>query len=190
MRFAMFIATSICIGIMTISKEFVPLFFGIGFEKCITIFNIILPSCVFLAFANVIRTQYLLPRKKDNIFIFSLFTGAVVNVIINLALIPGYASIGAAIGTLAAEVVVCVFQAVAVYKEANIGRNITNSIPFICAGMAMYFVFRNYTPAFHSAWIALFIKIIISGLFYLAVLAVLIGGYNLIRFIFVNGSTK
>lgn len=183
MRFAMFIATSICIGIMTISKEFVLLFFGIGFEKCITIFNIILPSCVFLAFANVIRTQYLLPRKKDNIFISSLFTGAVVNVIINLVLIPGYASIGAAIGTLAAEVAVCVFQAVAVYKEANIGRNITNSIPFICAGMVMYCVFRNYTPTFHSAWIALFIKIIISGLFYLAVLAVLIGGHKLIRFI-------
>lgn len=184
MRFAMFIATSTCLGIMTISKEFVPLFFGSGFDKCITIFNIILPSCVFLAFANVVRTQYLLPRKKDYIFIASLFTGAVVNVIINLALIPQFASIGASIGTLAAEMVVCVFQSVAVFKDANIWKNMVNSSPFMVSGIAMYVLFRNYTPSISYGWIALFLKIIICGLFYLALLAVFVGGKRLLKLLY------
>lgn len=190
MTFAMFISTSICMGIMTIAQEFVPLFFGQGFEKCIILFNIILPSCIFLAFANVIRTQYLLPRKKDLVFISSLFTGAVINVVLNYILIPRYESIGAAIGTLAAEIAVCVFQAWAVFKEANIGRNIVNSIPFLLAGIAMYSVFNRYTPDVDGAWIALVIKIIICASFYLAVLAVLIGVTKLIRHINVNENTK
>ncbi len=172
--FAMFVSTSICMGIMTVSKEFVPIFFGPGFEKCVFIFDIILPSCIFLAFANVIRTQYLLPRKRDGLFIVSLFSGAVVNLVLNYLLIPHLASVGAAIGTLAAEVVVCVIQAAFVYKEANIGRNILNSLPFIIAGIAMFSLFRDYTVGITSnAIAALVIKIGISGLFYLVIIGVL-----------------
>lgn len=179
--FAMFISTSICVGIMTVSDIFVPLFYGDGFEKCIILFNVVLPSCIFLAFANVIRTQYLLPRKKDKLFVASLFSGAAVNLVLNVLLIPKYASIGAAIGTLVAEIVVCVVQSISVFKEANIGRNIINSIPFILSGIAMYVTFQGYTPSISSQLMALFVKILISGVFYLAVLGILLFIKNLIR---------
>lgn len=172
--FAMFISSSICLGIMAVAKEFVPLYYGEGFDKCISLFYIILPSCLFLAFANVIRTQYLLPRKMDRLFIISLFSGAGVNVLLNLALIPRFASVGAAIGTLAAEVVVCVIQSAAVFKEANIGRNIISSIPFVASGVLMFLIFRNYTPDISNAIIALLVKIIICGAFYLAILGIII----------------
>ena len=181
--FAMFLSTSVCVGIMTISKEFVTLYFGEGFEKCDQLFLIVLPSCVFLAFANVIRTQYLLPRKKDKLFIISLFSGAAVNVTLNLLLIPRFASVGAAIGTLAAEIVVCVVQAVCVYEEANIGKNILNSLPFIFAGIVMFVVCRNYVPAIGNAVLALLIKIVVSGALYMAVLGVCL----LIRKMLVRG---
>lgn len=188
--FAMFISTSMCMGIMTVAKEFVPVFYGVGFDKCVYIFYIILPSCIFLAFANVIRTQFILPRKRDMLMVGSLFGGAAVNLLLNVLLIPRYASVGASVGTLFAEVIVCVIQSVFVFEEANIGENIVNSIPFICAGMAMFFAFSRYTPGVDSAWIALFIKIIICALFYLAVLAVLIGVTRLIKHINVDGSDK
>ena len=172
--FAMFISTSICIGIMTVSKEFVPLFFGIGFDKCNTLFAIILPSCIFLAFANVIRTQYLLPRKRDVVYVLSLFSGAIVNLVANLVLIPRYASVGAAIGTLAAEITVCVFQSVSVLKEARIGKNILKSLPFIISGVIMFVMCHNYAPKFDNRVIGLLFKILISGGVYIAVLGVMI----------------
>lgn len=172
--FAMFISTSTCIGIMTVAREFVPLFFGEGFEKCILLFWIILPSCIFLAFANVIRTQFLLPRKRDKLFVISLFSGAVINVILNLLLIPRFASVGAALGTLAAEIVVCVVQAACVFKEANIGRNILNSIPFVFSGIVMFVVFHNYAPPIGNTLAALVLKIVICGMLYCAVLGVVI----------------
>ena len=168
--YAMFVSSSICIGIMTISKEFVPMFFGKGFERCVTLFYIILPSCIFLAFANVIRTQYLLPRKKDVLYVSSLFAGAAVNLVLNLLLIPRLESVGAAIGTLVAEIVVCVVQSACVFKEADIGRNIINSLPFVFAGIVMFTVCHNIVVPIQNSIIALLIKIVISGLLYLTVL--------------------
>jgi len=171
---AMFISNSISFGIMTVAQEFVPIFYGKGFEKCIFLFYIILPSCIFLAFANVIRTQYLIPRKKDRSYIISLTMGAIINVFFNLALIPEYGAIGAALGTLAAEVVVCAVQAAFVYKEVNIGRNIVNSLPFVIAGIIMFLVCRNFVPPIGNAIIALLVKILISGALYLSVLGVFV----------------
>ncbi len=168
--FVMFISSSICLGIMTVAKEFVPIFYGKGFDKCVDLFYIILPSCIFAAFANVIRTQYLLPRKKDTLFVISLFSGAAVNLVLNLILIPRFESIGAAIGTMAAEIMVCVVQAAFVYNEADIGRNIINSLPFVFAGIVMFVAFRNYTPGFDNEIVALGVKVIISGALYMAVL--------------------
>ncbi len=173
--FAMFLSTSLCMGIMSVSREFVTVYFGEGFEKCEQLFLIVLPSCIFLAFANVIRTQYLLPRKKDKLFIISLFSGAAVNVLLNVVLIPRYASVGAAIGTLVAEIVVCVIQAAYVYKEANIGRNIINSIPFLISGVVMFLAIWRYTPRVSNSILALGVKVILGGMCYLIVLAIILG---------------
>lgn len=108
--FAMLMSSSFCFGIMGIAKEFVPFFYGKGYEKCILLFWILLPSCLFLAFANVIRTQYLLPHQMDIPYVISAFLGAFVNIILNFCLIPQYGALGAAVGTLIAEMVVCLYQ--------------------------------------------------------------------------------
>nr|WP_297704301.1 flippase [uncultured Butyrivibrio sp.] len=180
--FAMFVSSSVCMGIMTVAKEFVPVFYGIGFDKCIYIFYIILPSCIFLAFANVIRTQFILPRKRDALFVVSLFSGAGVNLLLNALLIPHYAAIGASIGTLAAEIVVCIIQAAYVYKEANIGKNVVNSIPFLLAGILMFAIFFNYKPVIENAIMALIVKIVICGTFYMLLLGGMLGIKRLLKF--------
>ena len=177
-KLAMFISSAVCMGIMTVAAEFVPLFYGRGFEKCIYLFYIILPGSMFEAFANVIRTQYLIPRKKDKIYILSLIMGATINLICNLILIPRYASVGASIGTLAAYVMVCIVQAVCVFNDANIGRNILNSLPFVIAGVAMFVVFYGYRPPLQSDFLALVAKIVICGLFYMGVLGIIILAKN------------
>ncbi|MBQ9588586.1 MAG: flippase [Butyrivibrio sp.] len=171
--FVMFASTSVSMGIMSVSKEFVPIFFGSGFDKCILIFKIILPSCIFLAFANVIRTQILIPQKKDGIYTISLLIGAVMNLGLNLLLIPRMAAVGASIGTLVTEITVCVIQAVSVLKEGNIIKNSIRSLPFIFAGCLMYLVFENYKITItDNLVVALLLKIVLSGSFYCIVLGV------------------
>lgn len=165
--FVMFLSTSMCFGIMGIADIFVPLFYGNGYEQCIVLFQILLPSCMFLAFANVIRTQYLIPYKQDKIYITSVSLGAIINLIINLLLIPKLASTGAAVGTLFAEAAVCIYQAVKVRKEINTFKYFKNSIFFIISGLIMYIVLRFIKLPITSSIFNLFIKIIIGVFLYL-----------------------
>lgn len=91
-------------------KNICSIFYGQGYDICIVLYLILLPSCLFLGLANVVRTQYLLPHNMDKEYVVSAFLGAFVNILINLCLIPKWGAIGAAIGTLVAEITVCVYQ--------------------------------------------------------------------------------
>lgn len=137
---AMFMSSLIGFGIMMEAGTFVPWFYGDGYEKCIILYKILLPSCLFLAFANVIRTQYLIPNKKDISYIVSLFAGAGINLLVNILLIGKYKSTGVAIGTLTAEITVCVIQIFLVKKQISMFENVMSSLCYIVAGLAMYFI--------------------------------------------------
>ncbi|WP_051226476.1 oligosaccharide flippase family protein [Butyrivibrio sp. MC2013] len=171
--FAVFIASSVSIGIMTVAREFVPIFYGEGFDKCVGIYYIMLPSCVFIAFANVIRTQYLIPNNWDRVFVTSLLSGAGLNFLMNLLLIPRLQSYGAALGTLFAEALVCIYQAVAVRKVLPIGRYLIGSVKFILAGYVMFAAFYKMPFAITGRAVAdLMIKIIVAGAVYMLCLGI------------------
>ena len=154
---------------MGVSKEFVPLFYGAGYEKCISLFLILLPTCLFLAFANVIRTQYLLPHQMDRAYVISAILGAIVNVSGNIILIPNFGSIGASISTLLAETIVCIYQSNAVKRYQPIMLYVKKSMPFLFSGMIMFFVIFTITlPS--SNIVSLLIKIILGICIYFIVL--------------------
>lgn len=168
--FSFFLSTSMGFGIMGISKEFVPIFYGEGYKECSYLFLILLPSCFFLAFANVVRTQYILPKKMDDIYVKSAFLGAIVNLIINFFLIPLKGAIGASIGTLFAEIVVCIYQVIRVRKYLPISLYIKKGIPFFISGIVMfsiiYFINFKNIPIIY----VLLIKIILGAILYLLLL--------------------
>lgn len=171
----MFFSTSLCFGIMAISDIFVPLFYGRGYENCIILFNVLLPSCIFMSFSNIIRTQYLLPEKEDTIFMKSIIIGAIINIIVNYWLIPKYASLGTALGTLIAECTVCLYQTISIRKKIEIKKYILVSIPYIVAGLLMFISVKrvNFLFALHIVLIlkicigiAIYFFVIISFLFF------------------------
>lgn len=166
---AIFLSSSMGFGIMGVAKEFVPLFYGKGYETCVSLFWILLPSSIFFAFGNVIRTQYLLPKKMDKVYVTSAFLGALTNVIINLLLIPRYYSIGAAIGTLFSEAIVCIYQSKKIEGCIPIKKYVKKIFPFILAGIGMYIILINLnlkTELLES----LILKIIIGAIIYVLIL--------------------
>ena len=134
-----FLSSSMCLGIIAVAGEFVPLFFGDGFEKCKEILTVLMLSCLFVAFANVIRTQYLIPHEIDKMYVISLLFGAVVNFTVNWVMIPRYASFGAGIGTLFAEATVCIYQCLCVRKQIGLGKCLNDVLPYLLAGVLMCF---------------------------------------------------
>lgn len=163
---SVFLSMSMALGMSALSKEFVPFFYGKGFEKCEVLIPILVLSSIFISWANVIRTQYLIPYKMDKIYIESVFLGAITNVAINIILIPYLQSIGAAIGTLLAEIVVCIYQSLRIRKFLNIKLIFKQSLPFIFFGSIMYIFVVNVHLA-NNTFLDIILKVGVGGVIYL-----------------------
>ena len=166
LMFSMFVSTASSFGIMAIANVFVPFFYGNGFEKCIMLFYILLPSCPVIAFSSVLRTQFLLPKGEDRIYISSLWFGAFTNLIVNIILIPPMGSVGAAIGSVMAYSAVCLVQAIGIRNKIDIIAKIKYVIPFLIAGICMFMLTYSIETDF-SGIIAIIIKIVLGASIYI-----------------------
>lgn len=135
--FVMFLSLAMCAGLIGVGYHFAPFFFGKEFEKTGILIMILSTTLPFVSFANVLRTQYLIPKEKDKIYIISVFLGAITNLIMNFIFIPLYGSIGACIGTISAEFIVVLYQSLAIRTEISISTYIKNAIPFFIKSLIM-----------------------------------------------------
>ena len=104
-------------GIMSIKEVFTDVYFGEGYAKTSVLLGYLIVTVFFFGIGNVLRTQYLIPKKLDKIYIHSAIFGAVLNLVANFILIPFMASTGASIATIIAEVSVCCYQFYMVRKD-------------------------------------------------------------------------
>ena len=109
--------SAMAFGVAAVADRFAPLFYGEDFRYSGTLMAPLGFTLIMIGFANVIRTQVVLPRKRDHIFVKSVCSGAVVNLIANACLIPSLQSMGAVIGTLLAEMTVPTVQYLLLRKE-------------------------------------------------------------------------
>ena len=137
-RFMMFMAFPICFGLIAIANTFVPIFMGAEFEKSALLVMLLSSTIVFISFANVLRTQYLIPKEEDGKYMGSIIMGAIVNLIANFMLIPFYASAGACIGTILAEFTVMIYQIIVVRKTLPVKKYLCDSIVFFVKGAIMF----------------------------------------------------
>lgn len=166
MLFVMFLSVGMTFGIAGIAETFVPLFLGEGFVDCIQLLVYIAPTIIFYSWANVIRTQHLIPNKKDRSYILSVLSGAVINLAVNFLLIPKYGALGAVIGTVAAEATVCIMQTVVVRKEIEIYKFFMNSLPFLVFGFIMYQVIEIIGKLSLGEMLVVFLQILSGTLVY------------------------
>lgn len=158
---------SIGFGLMGISDSFVPFFFGNAFLRCIPLIHVLLPSCFFVGISNVIRTQFLIPLKKDSVYVKGIVFGTIVNFILNLFLLSKWGAMGAAFSTLLAEVIVFGYQCFKIRKKVHIFLYIRESIPLIILGVAMYIIVRSCRFANLSGVILIIVQILIGATIYI-----------------------
>ena len=140
MPFILFLAFPMVFGICAVSKDFSLIFFGNEFEKCGLLIQLLSITIIFLSWGNVIRTQYLIPKEKDKEYVISAFLGAIVNFIMNCIFIPKHTSIGACIGTIAAEFIVMCYQSWVVRKELPLKEYMLNSLGFFIKAIIMFII--------------------------------------------------
>ncbi len=158
-------------GLASVAREFAPLFFGADFAESGTLMIPLSMTLLTIGFANVIRTQWVLPQKRDGIFVKSVLTGAAVNVVLNALLIPHYGAMGAVIATVAAELSVPVVQFVILRRELPFGRYVKYALTYAIIGMAMLLAVRCVHLAGLSGWAELLLMVAVGGTVYLLLCA-------------------
>ena len=160
-------------GIISIGETLAPVYFGKAFIGCSSTIIILSISIIFLSWANIIRTQYLIPNKIDRPYIVSTIVGAIVNLIINILLIPRYGADGAAVGTVFAELTVFIVQMLYTRKEISIFSNIKCILYILPIGIIMIIIAKYIRSIFGITIKSLVLQIAISGMFYLILIFVI-----------------
>lgn len=168
--FSTIIAFSTGCGLIAIGNELAPVLFGNEFLGCGTLIVLLSISIPFVAWANIIRTQYLIPNKRDSVYLLSTSTGAVVNLAFNIALIPIYGAVGAVIGSILAEASVFIIQVVKVNKELPICSLLRNSMPYIIFGVIMGISVKGVISILPSNVFGLCVSVIMGILLYAVML--------------------
>jgi O-antigen/teichoic acid export membrane protein len=167
MKFIMSLSLAMAFGIIGISSVFPTVFFGDEFAPCNIILAGLAVSIPFTAFANVLRTQYLIPKHYDKVFIYSLIIGAIVNIVMNYLMIPHFGAMGAVIGTICAEITVCLIQVGAVRSKIPVAEYLFNALPYAGMGIMMAALVFYIGQNMSQNVITLICQIVVGTIIYL-----------------------
>ena len=96
-------------GIVGVARDFVPIFFGKGYEQVIYLLYLMSPLIIIIGISNCLGSQYYTPSGQRARSAKVIVLGAGVNLLLNLVLIPQLESTGAVIASVIAETVITVF---------------------------------------------------------------------------------
>lgn len=161
------ISIAISFGIAAISKEFVPLFFGPGYEDCIMLIIVLSPVLIVKGFSLTARNQYLIPHHLERIFIKSVVLGGIVNLIINALLIKLMGAMGTVIGTLSAELIACIVQYLEMNKYIKIQSVLKNTLVYICIGLIMFVLVRLCSKLPLSVYLVLIFEVFVGAVVFI-----------------------
>ena len=141
-QFALLLGLPICFGLIGISDNLVPWFYGEGYDKVSVLLKVSGFLVIAIGLSNITGLQYLVPTKQQNKLTKSVCTGALVNIVMNAILIPKWYSVGAAIASVIAEFSVTFVQFVYVKDQFNL-KQIAKLVPrYFVASMMMLLLLK------------------------------------------------
>ena len=158
---------ALAFGVAAVADRFAPLFFGEAFRASGTLMAPLAFTLIAIGFANVIRTQVVLPQKRDSIFVRSVCCGAAVNLAANACLIPSMGAMGAVVGTLLAETTVPAVQYLILRRELPYRRFLGYLGVYAALGGVMFLCVRLAGRIFaEESWLHLGIQTLTGILVY------------------------
>lgn len=164
-------------GLIGVAPCFVPIFFGAGYEKTITIMQILAFLVPIICISGAFESTYYTPAGKRKQSLMFLVVGAVVNLALSAPLIIYLKSVGAAIASVVAETTIvilyfCFCEKTVTFKEfvQLIWKKIVSSgIMLGVIYLLIYFVKSHIV----SPYLFLGMLIIVGALVYFSLLCLL-----------------
>jgi O-antigen/teichoic acid export membrane protein len=141
-EFTVLTSVPITVFMFLMADESLLFLFGEKFLSAAPILRILAPTLFFIGSSTLIGTQILVSAGKEYVTTIAVIVGALVDVILNLILIPRLHGVGAAYGTLVAEIAVLAVEIVylkdrlsALVKKSGLFR--VTIIALICAAFPL-----------------------------------------------------
>lgn len=173
-QFINFLAFPIVAGLAAIAPKFIPLFLGEGFETVIDLLIMESPIILFISWSVAITNQYLIPSCLNKEYLWSTFLGAVVNILLNVVLIPFHGVYGAMISTIFSEMIVTIYLFYSIRKKLNVKQMMTFNLgKYLIGSAVMYASVSFLDKIFAKNFIAILLEVAVGIVIYITVLIVL-----------------
>ena len=106
--FVLALAMPLTVGLIFISPSVILLLSGEGFAPAVLTSQIVASNILMVGLSGVMGAQVLYPLGKINIVVSCTFIGAIINVLLNVLLIPNYGHNGTAVAYMLAEMAVTI----------------------------------------------------------------------------------
>lgn len=187
MDFVTALAVPLMFGMAAVSQKLILWFLGQPFAPTGVTIAFLSPIILFIAWSNVIGTQYLMPVNRVRDYTVSVTLGAVVNIVLNFGFIPLWGLYGAAYATALSELIVTVYQIWVVRKDLDMHQLFGGVWKYFIAGAAMFIVVWPIQLAMPATALWSMIEIAIGGIIYAVLIVVLKTNFAGIIIDFVKG---
>lgn len=171
-RFVYSLSFPLVFGIIAVSDNFVPLFFGQGYEKVKLLMKCMSIIILFIGLSNVIGSQYLLSIKRQKQFTISVVCGAIMNIVLNFILIKNFESLGAVIATAVAELTVTLVQFYFIRNQFNIIQLVKISKNYIVSAIVMFIIVIIIDHIIKSNILGIVLQVIVGVIIYFGILLI------------------
>lgn len=172
-NFVFFLGIPLTLGVISVAKTLVPWFLGDEFSLSVYILMTGAFLIIAKGFTDVAGVQYLIPSRNQGAFTKSVVTGAIINVVLNLILIPICGAIGAVVASVIAEVAIAIVQYYYLKKEINIHIFQKSYFKYIISGILMFIVVYVMGIFMQSTFITTIIQICVGGIIYIGSLLIM-----------------
>lgn len=172
-KFIMMITLPLCFGIIGVAEDFVPWFFGEGYDQVVPNMVGAAPIIISIGLSNIIGVQYLLPTKRQKEYTISVLCGTVVNLMMNLVMIPRLQSVGATIATVMAETAVTLMQIFFIRKEFSLKKILPSLSRYVFSTAVMFCAVYKTAQMIAPSVVGTFLEVFVGIVVYFGMLALL-----------------
>ena len=161
-RFMCALAFPLWGGVAAVADGFAVVFFGAEFAATGVLLRLFAPLLFIIGTSNVLGSLYLTPagyRRRSN---RAILTGAAVNLVLNIVLIPCFGGVGAVVASLAAETAIAALYLWFSHSFAAAGQLLRIACRYAVYALVMVVPVWGLSRRMPPSWSALLIQIAVG----------------------------
>ena len=176
-----FICIPLSFCFLLMAPEIVAVLSGPGFRPSVEVLEILSPLPLLVALSHLAGTQILVSVKREKVYALMLAAGLIMDIILNILLIPQLLEKGAAISNLVAETIVTLAGFIYLFRNGWMGMQSKEFLLLMLSSLVLLpllFILRLFGL---SPLVIILVAIPVAGLIYVAIQVLLVKDSFLVK---------